>query len=152
VTQLGQEFRSGFFVDAEDADIVITHGHGNGRIQFRIKDDRLFVLVQGEPEGKSLIACVQQGLESGYMRPDMRTLVDFTRFTGPIEWDAVFTVRKMADWGKITPDQSRIAYLVPNDTFGMVLKVVRVLFFNSRHQIFTTPDKAVAWLESNAPE
>ena len=79
----------------------------------------------------------------------MRALADVTRFTGSVDWEAIHAVADMADWGDT--EGSRVAYLVRNDQFAPLIKVLQVLFAKTRHQSFTDLAEAIAWLEARDP-
>ena len=74
-------------------------------------------------------------------------MVDLTGFIGAVDWRSVFAVRTLAAWGKNGTGISRTAYVVRNETFGAVIKVVRAVLFNSSHRSFDNFEDAMAWLE-----
>lgn len=145
-----QDFYSSF-EQPNDNSVIISRGPNDGRIALKAAGERLHVIVLGEPEGECLTGCFREGLDRGVLRPNMRALVDLTRFTGAVDWSAIYTVRVMAPWGN-DKDASRIAYVVRNNMFGALIKIAGVLFSNSRHRTFDDFDAAVAWLESDGRE
>ena len=136
------------FNKATENSVVITRGNDFGRISLKADSDRLFVLIGGELHGAHFLECFREGLETGVLHPNMRTLVDLTGFTGAVDWGAVFTLRTLTSWGNKGVDQSRVAYVVRNDMFGALIKIVRVLFFNTQHRTFDNYVDAIAWLQS----
>jgi hypothetical protein len=142
------DFYSDFERSTEDS-TIIAKGGLSGRIRLKASGARLHVMVEQEPAGACLIACFREGLERDLLKPSMRALADVTRFTGSVDWEAVHAVAGMAPWGD--GGESRVAYLVRNDLFESLIKILRVLFDKTQHQSFTDLTKAVAWLESDAP-
>jgi hypothetical protein len=148
VPEPNTDFYSDFEHSTADS-TIIAKGGISGRIRLKAAGTRLHVMVEQEPAGACLIACFREGLEKGVLRPSMRTLADVTRFTGSVDWEAIHAVAAMADWGE--GGDSRIAYLVRNDLFEPLIKILRVLFSKTSHRSFTTVEDAVAWLEAPQP-
>jgi hypothetical protein len=142
------DFYSDFERSTENS-TIIAKGGLSGRIRLKAAGTRLHVMVEQEPAGACLIACFREGLDKGILKPSMHALADVTKFTGSVDWEAVHAVAGMAAWGE--GGESRVAYLVRNDLFEPLIKILRVLFDKSRHQSFTDLAKAVVWLESGAP-
>jgi hypothetical protein len=144
----GTDFYSDFEHSTKDS-TIIAKGGASGRIRLKAAGHRLHVVVENEPGGACLVACFREGLEKGVLHPSMRALADVTRFTGSVDWEAIHVVAGMAAWGE--GGESRVAYLVRNDLFEPLIKILQVLFDKTRHQSFTDLAKAIAWLESDAP-
>lgn len=142
------DFYSDFERSTEDS-TIIARGGASGRIRLKAAGARLHVVVEQEPGGACLIACFREGLEKGVLKPSMRALADVTRFTGSVDWEAIHAIAGMAAWGE--GGESRVAYLVRNDLFEPLIKILRVLFDKARHQSFTSLVDAVAWLETSDP-
>ena len=142
----GSEFYSDFGRSSENSAFTVR-GPESARIALKIDSKRLYVVVAGEPRGNDLTQCFREGLDKGLIRPSMRTLVDLTRFTGTVDWSAVFALRTLAPWGK-DEGESRVAYVVRTNTFLPLLKIARVLFFRSHHRAFDNHADAIKWLES----
>ena len=134
------------FKHSNENTIFITRGPASAQIRLKASGERLYFIVEGEPSGQSLVDCIREGIHKGVVHASMRTLVDMTRFTGAVEWSALHTIRDMAAWG--TDGDSRVAYVVRNSVFDAVIKIVQVLFPNTRHRTFDNFPDAVAWLES----
>ena len=145
------EPQEGFYSTFENAagnSVFIVRGPESGYISLKIRDDRLYVVVRGEPKGEYLVECFRDGVDSGALRPCMRTLVDLTGFIGTVDWKALLAVRSLAPWGKKDSGVSLIAYVVRNDMFGALIKIIRTLFLGSTHRMFDNFAAAIAWLES----
>ena len=136
------------FESKNDNSVFIACGPESGCIALKISGDRLYVVVRGEPKGEHLVECFRDGLDSGSLRPSMRTLVDLTDFIGTVDWRAILTVRTLAPWGKKDSGTALTAYVVRNDTFGALIKIIRTLFLGSTHRMFDNFQGAIAWLES----
>jgi hypothetical protein len=105
-------------------------------------------VVDGEPRGEGLVECIREGMNKGVVHVSMRTLVDMTRFTGAVDWSTLHTIRDMGPWG--TDGESRVAYLVRNNVFEAIIKIIQILFARTRHRSFDNFPEAIAWLEAKA--
>jgi hypothetical protein len=148
VAEPSTDFYSGFEHASEDS-TIIEKGGNTGRIRLKAAGDRLHVVIEQEPAGECLIACFREGLERKILRPNMRALADVTKFTGSVDWDAIHAIDAMADWGE--GGDSRVAYVVRNDQFAPLIRVLQVLFAKTRHRSFGTFAEAIAWLETREP-
>ncbi|HEX3485858.1 MAG TPA: STAS/SEC14 domain-containing protein [Micropepsaceae bacterium] len=138
-----------FFTDFQQSNentIFISSGPASAQIRLKASFDRLYVIADGEPSGQSLVECFRKGVEKGAVHASMRTLVDLTRFTGAVDWRALHTIRDMGLGS--AEGQSRVAYVVRNNVFDAIIKVVQILFVNARHRTFENPADAIAWLEA----
>lgn len=127
--------------------VSISAGGSRGRVLLRIVEDRLFVDLVGEPDGADLIDCFKRGLESGRMKPSMRCLVDLTQFRGAVDWRAIDTIARMAPWGRGRPGDARVAYVVRNQPFFLLIKAAWARFPLVQYRIFFSSNEALAWLE-----
>ncbi|HXJ03297.1 MAG TPA: hypothetical protein VNH44_18910 [Micropepsaceae bacterium] len=138
-----------FFSDFQQSNentIFITRGPPSAQIRLKVSLDRLYFVAEGEPSGLSLVDCIREGMVKGVLHDSMRTLVDMTRFTGAVDWAALHTIRDMAKWG--SEGDSRVAYVVRNNVFDALIKIVQILFADTRHRTFDNFPDAIAWLES----
>lgn len=119
----------------------------DGLVCICAQDDRLLIVVSGEPLGEALLECFEAARAEGWLRHRMKTLVDMRRFVGVVDWQAVNRIRQMADWGD-GEARTRTAYLVRNDGFAPLIKIAGTLFRGCRHKTFTDHDLAVAWLDA----
>lgn len=134
------------FTRAEGDDTVIVHGDSSGRVVLRITGTAYYVLVEGEPEGHFLADCFRDGIAMGRMPGSRPTLVDLTRFTGCVDWDAIGAIRAMWRLDSDAESSNGIAYVVRNDGFDALIKIVRGLFGRTRHRIFESRAEALSWL------
>ncbi|HEY4264145.1 MAG TPA: hypothetical protein VGM72_02420 [Micropepsaceae bacterium] len=148
VAERSTDFYSDFEHATKDS-TIIEKGGTSGRIRLKAAGNRLHVIIEQEPAGGCLIACFREGLERKILCPNMRALADVTGFTGSVDWDAIHAIGAMADWGE--GGDSRVAYVVRNDQFAPLIKVLQVLFAKTHHQSFTNRKDATAWLESRDP-
>ena len=118
-------------------------------IKLKICGQRLMIAVVGEPSGKELVAHLREGLARGLIRPNMRVLIDLTRFVGVVDWTVLSDVRAMAHWGKNAGHTSRTAYLLRDGAAAMLVKAISAMFPASLHQGFTNRRDAVRWLEAS---
>lgn len=133
-----------------DRETTISAGGSKGGVRLSITQGLLWIVVDGEPTGDQLLSCFQAAREAGWLRPNMRALVDLARFTGLVDWSAIGAIRDMMPSGPGTEKVSRVAYVVRNDVFGMLIRVLRALFPRSRHALFLEQSKALAWLGCGA--
>jgi hypothetical protein len=134
--------RDAFFNDND----FISSSCAQGGVFLRRKDNMLWILVEKEASANELISCFQQGLQAGWMKLSMPTLVDLMRFTGAVDWGAVRAISKMARWGSDKREVSRVAYLVRDGQFNALVKIVSALFPLSSHRPFSNPEHALTWL------
>ena len=113
----------------------------------KLTPKRLYVLADGEPPGKILIATFAAAVATGALI-SRSTLIDLTGFTGSVDWDAVRTLRDMTPRG--IESTSSVAYVVRNKLFVKLIKIAMTLFPKVRHQAFTSRAEAVAWLDDAA--
>jgi hypothetical protein len=142
--------QAGFYRDVEATDagaILIAPGDAHGRVALKAGADRLMVAVTGEPTGECLLECFRTGVERKIIQPDMRTLVDLTRFFGGVDWKLIFALRNLAPWGEGGTGNSRVAYLFRDGDFGAAIKIVSAMFTRTRHRGFTDRALAIEWLE-----
>jgi hypothetical protein len=116
-------------------------------IKLKICGQRLMIAVVGEPSGKELIAHLRDGLARDLIRPNMRVLIDLSRFVGVVDWTVLTDVRAMANWGKDGVHTSRTAYLLRDGAAAMMVKAISAMFPASLHRGFTDRQEAVRWLE-----
>lgn len=126
--------------------MTVSIGGNKGSVSLSIAQGLLWIVVDGEPTGDQLLSCFEAAREAGWLRPNMRALVDLARFTGLVDWSAIGAIRDMMPWGTGTEEASRVAYVVRNDVFGMLIRVMGALFPRSRHGLFFEQSKALAWL------
>ncbi|MGA2051723.1 MAG: hypothetical protein ABSH19_00285 [Opitutales bacterium] len=129
---------------------LTASGSPAGRFTLCVQQGLLRVTAEGEPIGQDLLVCFRRAQDAGWLQPNMRTLVDLTRFTGVIDWPAIHAIKRMAPWGTDPGPAPRTAYLVRDTLTGMVVKVLSLLFPRSRHRLFLNEAEALAWL--HAPE
>ena len=133
------------FAEAGGAGIIIARGAPGARFMMKLTPMRLYVLADGEPRSKSLIDVLAEAVATGKLKSSS-TLVDLTRFTGSVDWEAVKTMRDMSPRG--IEDASSVAYVVRNKLFVKLTKILGVMFPKIRHEAFTSRAEAVAWLDS----
>ena len=108
------------FAEAGAEGIVIARGAPGARFMMKVTPARLYVLADGEPDGKCLIEVLAEAIASGKLKSHS-TLVDLTRFTGIVDWDAISTMREMTPLGM--ESVSSVAYIVRDNLFAKLLKI-----------------------------
>jgi hypothetical protein len=137
------------FVDAGGDGVVVAHGQPGARFMMKLTPERLYVLVDGEPPGKILIDTFAEATASGALK-SRSTLIDLTRFTGSVDWDAVMSLREMTPRG--IESASNVAYVVRDKLFATLIKITTAIFPKIRQQAFTARADAIAWLDSVAEQ
>ncbi|MBV8169726.1 MAG: hypothetical protein JO021_23270 [Alphaproteobacteria bacterium] len=127
-------------------DYSTLSGPSDRRIELRITADHLFVDLVGEPSGADMVACFRRALDSGRLTPSMRTLVDLTEFRGTVDWAAIDAIARMAPWGRGTPGAARVAYVVRNAPFMLLIKAAWARFPLASYRVFFSRDEAMVWL------
>lgn len=127
-------------------DYSISRGPSERRIALRISGGLLWVDLVGEPSGPDLVDCFRTALASGWLQPSMRSVVDLTEFRGAVDWPAVDAIARMAPWGRGAPGATRVAYIVRNAPFALLIKAAWVRFPLVPYRIFFSRDAALAWL------
>ena len=140
-----QNFPRGM-VTAEPNRPFASEGNSAGRISAELVDGILVIRAEDDPPGESLLALFGRGVKKGWITPDMPALVDLTRFTGSVDWAAVRAVREMAPWGDGAPGRSRVAYLIPDSEFNLLIRIAAALFTRTRHRAFLECAAAMEWL------
>ena len=127
-------------------DYSTLSGPSDRRIELRITADLLFVDLIGEPSGPDMVECFRRALDSGWLKPSMRTLVDLTEFHGTVDWAAIDAIARMAPWGRGTPGAARVAYVVRNAPFMLLIKAAWARFPLVSYRVFFSRDEAMVWL------
>lgn len=94
-----------------------------------------------------MIDCFRRGLATGRMKPCMRTIVDLTNFCGAVDWRAIDTIARMAPWGRGRPGEARVAYIVRNQPFFLLIKAAWARFPLVQYRIFFSRREGMAWLD-----
>lgn len=136
--------RANFFVD----DNYVASQCPEGGVFLRPREGVLWVIVEGEATGDNLAAAFRRALDHGVVDLWMPSLVDLTRFTGAVDWAAVRSVREMAAWGKGNKPKSRVAYVLRDQRFVALVKIIAVLFPRSHHRAFYDFAEAARWITS----
>jgi hypothetical protein len=141
-----------FYSSIDTTGPAIVHLGPQGKIANDIKlkvcGHRLMIVAAGEPPSTLLLEHFREGLAQGVLHPNMRTLVDLTRFVGVVDWSAMSKLRVLAPWGTDPGEPSRTAYLLRESSAVMMVKAVSALFPQSAHKAFTDKAKAISWLEA----
>ncbi len=119
-----------------------------GGVFLKIRGHILWVVVDGEASGEDLTNCFTKALDAGWLMLSMPALIDVTRFTGAVDWAAIRAVSEMAAWGRSRSHELRVAYLVRDDGFGALVKIVSALFPWSEHRAFVDLPDALGWLHA----
>ena len=125
-----------------------TQGQLSDDVKLKICGYRLLIAVIGEPSDCLLLEHFRQGLAMKILHPNMRSLVDLTRFFGVVNWSTLSQLRSLAPWGEDSLHPSRTAYLLRDAGAAMMVKAASGLFPNSQHRAFTERLAAVQWLEA----
>ena len=133
------------FVEAGGEGIVVARGYPGARFMMKLTPHRLYVLADGEPPGKILIDTFADAIATGALK-SRSTLIDLTRFTGSVDWEAVRVLRDMTPRGK--ESASNVAYVVRNRLFIKLIKIATAIFPKMRHKAFDSHAEAVAWLDA----
>ncbi len=131
--------------DAAPTTGSIAVGSVHGTVTIRCADDILWVRLAGEPTGEELLECFRKAQAAGLLRLSMRTVVDVLDFIGVVDWEAIRVIRDMAPWGS-DGGASRVAYLSKDILFGSLIKLVGILFRQTRHKLFDDREAALSWL------
>ena len=129
-------------------EIALASGGSRGRILLRIVNDLLFIDIVGEPSGPDLVDCFRRALATGRLKASMRAMVDLTEFSGAVDWRAVDTIARMAPWGRGRPGEARVAYVVRNQPFFLLIKAAWARFPLVQYRIFFSRPEAMVWLEA----
>ena len=136
------------FVRAGADGDVFSQGAPGARVLLKVTPKRVYVLVDGEPAGKSLSGVFGDAIRAGKIKHSLSALVDLTIFTGSVDWDHVVAVSKMAEWGK--NETSHVAYIVRDNIFHNLIKIAATMFPSTRQQSFLDRGDAEAWLAACA--
>jgi hypothetical protein len=128
--------------------LSVREGSSAGRITIRLDDGILWISIEDEVPGDSIVAAFRKALAAGWIQLNMATLVDLTRFTGSVDWAAIHTIKDLAPWGTAPAGKSQVAYLVRDDLFGVLIRVTGALFARSHHRAFIDEAAALAWLRA----
>ncbi len=139
------------FTHREDGVLRLVRGDGAHTVSIAVRGERMLIVLTGEACASVVLDCLAGGLEEGWLRLSMRTLVDMSDFVGVVDWPALHKLRTLAKWTADGPGRSRVAYVVRSDAFHPIIRVITALFDHTQHRIFTDRQAAVAWLaESQA--
>lgn len=115
-----------------------------------LRDGILAITVTGAPIGGLIHDAILTGLEQGWLRPGIPTLVDVRSFRGNVDWQSMLAISRMTDWSKGNTVTTKVAYLTSDSLFSLLVKAVSTLFPASRHRLFPEPDAARQWLISGS--
>jgi hypothetical protein len=133
------------FVEAGGEGIVVARGYPGARLMMKLTPNRLYILADGEPPGKILTDTFAEAVATGALK-SRSTLIDLTRFTGAVDWEAVMILRDMTPRGK--ESASNAAYVVRNRLFVKLIKIATAIFPKVHHKAFDSRAEAVAWLDA----
>jgi hypothetical protein len=141
-----------FYSSVDATGPAVVHIGSKGRtsdnVKLKICGYRLLIVLVGEPAETLLLEHFQQGLAMRLIHPNMRSLVDLTRYFGVVNWSMLSQLRALAPWGEDPIHPSRTAYLLRDSSAAMMVKAVSALFPKSQHRAFTERFEAVQWLEA----
>lgn len=141
-----------FYSSIEGTGPAVVHIGTNAQmsddIKLKICGHQLLIAVVGEPSDAFLLEHFRQGLAMKLLHPNMRSLVDLTRFFGVVNWSTLSQLRSLAPWGEDPLHPSRTAYLLRDSGAAMMVKAASGLFPKSQHRAFTERSEAVHWLEA----
>ena len=124
----------------------VSYGNKTDQITLNVSDGIAEIVVIGEPDGKTVLACISFAVTSGIMRLPMPVLVDVTEFSGSIDWQSVQAVAAMTNLKMPEGPPSRVAYFAQSGLVSLVIKLLSYLFPKSQHRLFFKRDEALAWL------
>jgi hypothetical protein len=133
------------FAEAGGEGIVVARGYPGARFMMKLTPNRLYIMADGEPPGKILIDTFAEAVATGALM-SRSTLIDLTRFTGSVDWEAVRIVRDMTPRG--IESASKVAYVVRNRLFIKLIKIATAIFPKMHHKAFDSRAEAVAWLDA----
>lgn len=119
-----------------------------GAVSLQVCGAVTLIEVAGEPNGSQLVACLRSGIEQRRMRPPLPVLVDLTEFTGAVDWSAIGKVARLS---RAHARGTRVAYLVRNPAFALLVKAAAMRFPRSLHRSFLDRRSALAWLGAGEP-
>ncbi len=133
----------------------IRIGGSDDYVELRVEDGILHAEAVGSATGAEARRALAEGLQQGWLRLSMPTLVDMTRFTGSIDWGAMRDIAAMAPWGQPgdapASPPSRVAYVTRDSLFSLILKLMAAIFPHARHRAFPDRDGALRWLRQPRP-
>ena len=129
---------------------AIVCGSSFGSVSATVTGGILWVAVENEPSGDDIVSCLRQARDTRLFGTCADTLVDLTRFTGVVDWEALHQVREMAPWGLGWSRPPRVAYVSRDRLFGAVIRAVGGVFTSARHRLFRDQAAALAWLRTAA--
>ena len=121
-----------------------------GSVSASLNGGLLWVVAENEPSGDDIVSCLRQARDTRLFGTCADTLVDLTRFTGVVDWQALHLIREMAPWGLGWSRPPRIAYVSRDLMFGAVIRAVGGVFTSAHHRMFRDQAAALAWLRTAA--
>jgi hypothetical protein len=128
----------------------LSYGNEVNQLTLCVRDGVAHFTLVGDPEGRSLYACIRFAVASGIMQLPMPVLVDMTRFSGSIDWQGIHAVAEMTFSQLRAGQPSRVAYVAPYGWVSLLIKLASHIFPKSQHRLFPSREQALEWLQSNA--
>lgn len=108
-----------------------------------LEQDRCEIVYEGEATPQMKMAVLAQAKQAGFAAFDGGVLVDFSRFTGVIDWEYA---RQQENIVPGFPPPPKVAYVARDDMAAMFAKGILSFSKNIEWQVFTSRRKAVTWL------
>lgn len=128
--------------------LTIAVSSSTGAVSFRIRDGITWIEIEGEPNGPQLVACLRGGMEQRRLQAPQPVLVDLTGFTGAVHWPSIWKIARLSR-ARAHAHGTRVAYVVRNPAFGMLVKATATRFPRSQHRCFPDHRSALAWLTAD---
>jgi hypothetical protein len=135
--------------------------HTVADIQALLSDDRLVMMetldgiirltLTGDADTAHFPSLFAQAASLGWLGVNTRILVDFSAFSGSIDWGAIREVQRMPVWGRPEERRTAAAYVVRNRMFLALIKVSSLIFSSTQHRAFDNRIEALLWLEGFPP-
>lgn len=133
-----------------DAPTEIRVGGETDYVDIRLQSGILAITVVGAPAGQLIHDAIQAGLQQGWLRPGMPTLVDAGGFQGNVDWQSMLAISRMTDWSQGKTVMAKVAYVTNDSLFSLLVKAVSTLFPDSRHRLFHDAVHARQWLTAES--
>ena len=133
------------FAAAHPAARLFVRGAADGRAILAAEPKRLHLVLEGEVSREDFLGVLIEARACDLpSSDDFHTLVDISRLTSALDWQAVAQVGEIMPKGDTATNKN--AYVVRDSITAALTKVYSMLFAKTEHRAFTSADEAMRWL------
>ncbi|GAA0549950.1 hypothetical protein FHS83_001185 [Rhizomicrobium palustre] len=124
---------------------IVVRERAGGVAFLALSPGRVVLRMEGSIHFEHLIGVLRDGQPKETLASDQfNALIDFSAFTGEIDWNAIRDIREIMPKGDSRTNKN--AYVVRNDYYALTADVTRAIFAQTECRAFKCEEDALAWL------